>query len=208
METLVKIPKTVKSTRDTIQALRKLPFGQRMIRAGFKVITYDNLMDRMGCTAINKEIDKKAENKTKRIQRFLNYKLSKKHPITRWFAGGYYRRSAWWNGEAEDGEPPYYWAVYQKNELTDILMSDCPPRRRCVHCEEWGIGFFGLSEYSEGKIPARCLRSVQKAIALGVKHLWVAKPEKLDIKDPVILATEKTDEGEADAPYYEIDMWE
>lgn len=221
METLVEIPKVAESTRGTIKSLQALPFGQRMIRAGFKEVTDDNLMDRLGCTAANagnkEKARLKAVSKANAANRILNKLRQGKR---RWYQkplGSDYvvKYINEWD-DMDDEWEEYFTIKNNKGDLKRKRWSSCV--RFAFRWDEWEVDFTKLEDYCEDKIPARCLKNVQKAKELGVKHLWVAHPTE-KTPDPIIIATkgmekhydyygDDTGTTTPTSPYYEVDMWE
>lgn len=214
---MVAIPQKSEVVSDRIELLKSLPFGQRMIRAGFKSVSYKDLMDRLGCTAVNERNENKAKRRAQYIA-FVANKAQEEKRLKSLFKIKRKPYKVFHNYDLDDGE--WFYSVGKKyNYLWDYTESipESKNKKRFygyISYIEYEIEFITLEDYSEDKIPARCLRNVKLAKNLGAEYLWVAKPQ-LSIPDPIIIATRENVFEEDDdennmlrGPYYEIDMWE
>jgi hypothetical protein len=172
-----------------------LPLGQRFLKAGYKVITTEQLEERFCCDKITEgEIKKAREKIDKQVQDF--------------------RASKWWrkntkfkienlpSHEASLGRTTPFLRRYSFIRAVNKSVSKTIDESylECILETE------SIDDYVATTIPERCLESLKKARQIGMTHFNVIYPilGHKRFKDPVIVgaSNDKFD------PMYEIDFWE
>jgi hypothetical protein len=160
---------------------RDLPLGQRLLKAGYKVITMEQLEKRFCCDKITGiEIEKAKEKIAQNVKKF--------------------RQSHWWRRKAlkKIVVATRYNIIEAKN-----WDGSCKFQEKYKNCI---LETKPIDDFVANVIPERCLISLKKARQIGMSHFNVIYPvmDRSRLKDPVIVgaSNDKFD------PMYEIDFWE
>ena len=184
--------------------LKSLPFGQRMLRAGFKMVKRKDLEDRLGVTCYNKKQKDRSRQKAQRICDLLNKKRKENIFVrTIWRD----RKNKYFTHK-EYGENGIYYEVGYKGYCYPLCYSRKRRRGEKYYYYKTNlieIKFEALGKYIGDIIPDRCIESIKEARKLGCKHFHVVTTQEKVYDDPIIIATEKQ---KLEEPYFEIDMWE
>ena len=165
---------------ETIRLLEEdIPLGQRILSAGYKVITKEQLEERFCC-------DKITEGERQKAVALLEEKIK------------IYRNSHWWRKRAHITFKDRYDYIFISNGWETFKTSE-----HYLTCQ---LEDRPLDDYVADKIPDRCLIQVKKARSLGIIYFNVVYPvlKKRQLKDPIIVGSTNDNFD----PMYEIDFWE
>ena len=213
MDTMMQLDQVKVVSNERIEMLRELPFGQRMLRCGFKLLRYDVLMNRFGCNVVNRRNEVRANRKARLLACIAN---KKSRPTKRFFGLVTVPAKIYKVIYMMDDDDELVYCVGTKREYNCIYdhvavnRVDYTRTGRYIpyfFWETWGVEFAPLEDYAEKKIPNRCIKKVSIAKSVGVKHLFVAHPTQR-VPDPIIVCSRTIEDGKPEEPYYEIDMWE
>ncbi len=179
----------------------RIPEGQKILRAGFKAINMQGLRDRFACDKVQAGLDLAACKEV--------IALKHHNPETAVIR----RTNFWYNIGSMMVDYDYYKPAFSFFGIRKLIKAGNRVEFADRKLKVCSVRIEPVDKYIADKIPDRCLESMQKAIAAGLKweSFRVAYPviETSPMKDPIILSIVGPEhQMPNDIVYIEIDMWE
>lgn len=172
--------------------IRKLPRGQRFIRAGFKAVTLGQMRERFAIDAIN------ARRWDKEIAACLANRKINPDEIHITAVSGY----------PTQGKFFLKW-IYKGSGCDGIESLNIPITKERA---EAVVKIVALAEYIQDRIPDRVLHDIKRAKEMGLKacEIYVAFPaiEMVPEQDPIVIFPWEGKVGEPNTVYLELGYWE